>query len=149
MGMRGSFGPHRLVFEEPDTVVIQFAGRIEGHEAAALVGEVVAWARTRPYSLVLIPLDGLTNFSCDARRVFVSPARAALPPRALAFYGGNFAQRVSFDLFARATVLLGLKNRHLFHGPDEASARAWLATMRETLASLTAPQPCQWADLRP
>ncbi|UQA61310.1 hypothetical protein [Polyangium aurulentum] len=143
------FGSHRVAFEEPDLVAIQFHGRIEGHEAAALVGEVVVWARTRPYSLVLIPLDGLTNFSGEARRIFVSPVRASLPPRALAFYGGNFAQRVSFDLLARASALLGLKNRHLFHGPDEASARAWLAIMRETLAPLAAPQPRQWVDLRP
>jgi len=125
------FGAHRVVFEDPDLVTVDLRGYV-GDEYAALMDTVVSWSLGRPYILVLIPLGQTDGMSPLARKVLRAPD-PRMPPRAIATYGGGFATRVGIDMLMRATALLGPHRRLLFHGKDEAEARAWLAGARDRL----------------
>ena len=129
------FGSQRLVFEEPDLVTIELRGYV-GDEYVALMDTVVEWSLRRPYVLVLVPLGLSDGMSPLARKVLRSPD-PRMPPRALATYGGGFAARVGIDMLMRATALLGAHRRLLFHGKDEAEARAWLAGARQRLVNMS------------
>ncbi|MRG96478.1 STAS/SEC14 domain-containing protein [Polyangium spumosum] len=133
VGTELRIGAHRLVFEEADTVHIELCGEL-GEELRDLVEALEAFGGDRPYLLVLASVSRVTTWTAGARKVALSSHRIRLPRRAVALHGGGFALRMSIGMLMRATAALGARERFVFHGDDEAAARAWLAQMRPRLA---------------
>ncbi|TKD02003.1 hypothetical protein [Polyangium fumosum] len=135
VGTELRIGSHTLAFEAPDTVRIELCGEL-GEELQSLAEALEVWGEGRPYMLTLASISRVTTWTGGARKVALSSHRIRLPPRALALYGGGFALRMSVEMLMRATAALGVRDRHVFHGDDEAAARAWLEGMRPKLAAV-------------
>lgn len=135
MGTEQRFGAHKLAFEAADTVYIELCGEL-GEELGDLVETLETWCVGRPYMLTLASVSRVTTWSAGARKVALTSHRVRFPPRAIALYGGGFALRMSVEMLMRATAALGARDRHFFHGHDEAEARAWLTNMRPRLAGV-------------
>lgn len=126
------FGLHSLTHEPPDTVVFGVRGAVDGVLASQIIDQTVEWSHDKPYLLFLMNVDQLSSFSPEGRKIFTSNGHR-LPPRIFASFGGSFATKVQLDLMERASWLLGSRNRYIKHCPDERSARAWAAEMRQVL----------------
>ncbi len=127
-------GASEVTFEPPDTMFIIASGDVDGTTALRLIEELVGWSQDKPYVLLVVNVINLSSFSSEARKILTSNGHR-LPPRALSLFGGSFATQVLLDLMDRASWLLGSKNRRARHWPDETSARAWAAEMRNAFAT--------------
>jgi hypothetical protein len=135
MRVIASFGAHRMIHEPPDTVVLAGGGAVSGEEMAAMVQALAEWSRGMPFVLMLVDLSTVTSIPAEARRALTLHGKA-LPPRAIALYGGSFAIRVASTMMERASDLLSRgqkRDRWMHHAGDEAEARQWLAEMRGKL----------------
>ncbi len=128
------FGRHSLTHEPPDTLHFRPLGDVDGALASQVIEQIVEWAQGMPYLVFLMNVDQLSSFSSEGRKIFTSIGHR-LPPRIFASFGGSFATKVQLDLMERASWLLGSRNRYITHWPDERSARAWAAEMRQVLSA--------------
>ncbi|MDI1484795.1 hypothetical protein [Polyangium sp. y55x31] len=139
METRATFGLSEMIFEAPDTFVMNPRGDFDGPTASAMMEHLIARAQGLPFVLLLLDLTYLGVITPAARHALTSNGHR-LPPRALAIHGGSFTVRVVSQMMARASFLRGSRNRWVWHSPNEAAARAWLDEKRRMLAAGVRPE---------
>ena len=127
MGSVWTLGPHKMWFEEPDTVRLVTVGMYDMkllEESNALVREL----KQRYPTLYLISDSRQgTGMSADVRKV-LGENPDLLPYAGSVMFGSSFAMRTMVNMMTRAQELLGRKRNIAFAMvATEEEAKAWVA----------------------
>ena len=131
MGAIWTLGPHKMWFEEPDTVRLVTVGVYDMklmEESNALVREL----KQRYPTLYLITDSRQgTGMSADVRKALGSNPDL-MPYAGSVMYGSSFAMRTMVNMMIRAGELMGVKGTTAFAMvATEEEAKAWVAAQRE------------------
>lgn len=131
MGAVWTLGPHKMWFEEPDTVRLVTVGMYDMkllEESNALVREL----KQRYPTLYLISDSRQgTGMTPDVRKA-LGENPDLMPYAASAMFGSSFAMRTMINMMMRAQQLLGVKGAIPFTMvATEEEAKAWVAQQRE------------------
>ncbi|QSQ27707.1 hypothetical protein JY651_23600 [Pyxidicoccus parkwayensis] len=132
MSVIWTLGPHKMWFEEPDTVRLATVGVYDQklmEESNALAFEL---KKTHPTLYLISDMSRSTGMSAEARKLLVDKPEL-LPYSGTVTYGLNFAVRTMVNMMVRAGELLGRNTTsHAFAVvADEAGAKAWVLQQRE------------------
>jgi hypothetical protein len=131
MGAVWTLGPHKMWFEEPDTVRLVTVGVYDMkllEESNALVREL----KNRFPTLYLISDSRQgTGMSADVRKA-LGENPDLMPYAGSVMFGTSFAMRTMVNMMIRAQELLGVKGGIPFAMvATEEEAKAWVAAQRE------------------
>ncbi|MCP3141082.1 STAS/SEC14 domain-containing protein [Pyxidicoccus xibeiensis] len=126
-----TLGPHKMWFEEPDTVRMVTVGPYD----MKLLEESVALTRElqKRYPRLYIITDARqgTGMTADVRKL-LGENPDYLPYVGSAMYGSSFAMRTMINMMIRAQQLLGRTGTTAFAMvATEEDAKAWVAKQRE------------------
>ncbi|MDI1479337.1 response regulator [Polyangium sp. y55x31] len=121
-----------MTIEPPDLVVLKARGAVANDLGKAAISRLEAFARPRPYYLILFDMSESVDLDAAARDHMSAWARR-VPPHAMAVFGADFHIQVVLEMVQRAVSKLTGKPLHRHFSRDEAAARAWLETMRPGL----------------
>lgn len=123
-----------MTIEPPDLVVLKARGAVASDLGKAAISRLEAFARPRPYYLILFDMSESVDLDAAARDHMSAWARR-VPPHAMAVFGADFHIQVVLEMVQRAVSKLTGKPLHRHFSRDEAAARAWLETMRPGLVT--------------
>ncbi|MDC3955255.1 response regulator [Polyangium jinanense] len=123
-----------IVIESPDLVVLKARGAVTNDIGKAALSRMEAWARPRPYYLILFDMSETVDLDAAARDQMSAWARR-VPPHAMAVFGADFHIQVVLEMVQRAVSKLTGRPLHRNFSRDEAAARAWLDKMRPSLGT--------------
>ncbi|MFP2911881.1 STAS/SEC14 domain-containing protein [Pyxidicoccus sp. 3LFB2] len=131
MGAVWTLGPHKMWFEEPDTVRLVTVGVYDMklmEESNALVREL----KQRYPTLYLITDSRQgTGMTADVRKA-LGENPDLMPYAGSVMYGSSFAMRTMVNMMIRAGELMGVKGTTAFAMvATEEDAKAWVAKQRE------------------
>jgi hypothetical protein len=123
-------GTHLARFEPPDVLVLVMEGDESAADAEGMLVAMRAFAKGRDRVFVLSNITRLGTISAEARRISAD-ANNIENVRAVAAFGGSFAQRVMAKLVLTAFEILGQGSAAPTRFFDtEAHARAWFDQLR-------------------
>ncbi|MFP2931322.1 STAS/SEC14 domain-containing protein [Pyxidicoccus sp. 3LG] len=126
-----TLGPHKMWFEEPDTVRMVTVGPYDMklmEESTALVREL-----KKRYPTVYLITDARqgTGMTAEVRKA-LGENPDLLPYAGSVMYGSSFAMRTMVNMMIRAQEILGRKGGTAFAMvATEEDAKAWVAKQRE------------------
>ena len=134
MGAVWTLGPHKMWFEEPDTVRLVTVGVYDMkllEESRALVLEL---HKTYPTLYQIVDSRQGTGMTADVRKL-MGEKTDLFPFKGSVMWGTGFAMRTMVNMMIRAGELLGRKGDLEFTMvATEAEAEAWVARLREKRA---------------
>ncbi|WP_240360497.1 STAS/SEC14 domain-containing protein [Pyxidicoccus caerfyrddinensis] len=135
MGAVWTLGPHKMWFEEPDTVRLVTVGIYDMkllEESNALVREL---KKNHPTLYLISDSRQGTGMSADVRKL-LGENQDLMPYAASVMFGSSFAMRTMVNMMIRAGELMGKKGGIPFAmvGTEE-EAKAWVAEQREAAKS--------------
>ena len=121
-----------MTIEPPNLVVLKARGAVANGCGKAVLSQLEQWAAPRPYYLILFDMSEVVDIDAAARDHLSAWAKR-VPPHAMASFGADFRVQVVLEMVQRAVSKLTGKPLHRHFSRDEATARAWLDTMRPGL----------------
>lgn len=134
MGAVWTLGPHKMWFEEPDTVRMVTVGAYDMkllEESNALVREL---QKNHPTLYLITDSRQGTGMTPDVRKL-LGEKPDLMPYAGSVMYGSSFAMRTMVNMMMRAQQLLGVTADIKFAMvATEEEAKAWVAEQRAAAA---------------
>ena len=134
MGAVWTLGPHKMWFEEPDTLRMITVGPYDMkllEESNAIAHEL---KKHNPRLFLITDSSQGTGMTADVRKL-LGEKPDLMPYAASVMYGSSFAMRTMVNMMIRAQQLLGRTGSTAFTMvATEEEAKAWIAAQREALA---------------
>ncbi|NMO16291.1 hypothetical protein HPC49_27055 [Pyxidicoccus fallax] len=131
MGNVWTLGPHKVWFEEPDTVWLATDGVYDMKLLQEMRVLVLELKKTHPVLHHIVDARKGSGMSPDVRKL-MGEHPDTLPFDSSVMYGSSFAMRTMVNMMSRAQELLGRKATIKFTMvATEEEARSWTAEQRE------------------
>ena len=125
-------GPHATWFEEPDVIALRLEGPVSPEDSEALALVHLAMAEGRERVFMLLDMSEFGGGTPAGRKV-TSEALNRMPLRGVAIHQARLTQKVMAKLVLAGVKLFRKEDEARFPIEflgDEASARAWIAGLR-------------------